>query len=201
VPAEPFVGLTLARILRPWGRRGEVAAEILTDYPQRLASLTDVWLNDGRTTPRLVRLRSCRIHLGQAVLHFEGCDSISQAEQLRGCEVQVPLAERSALPPDQHYISDLVGCSVSDAGTGETIGTVRDVQNAAEAGAPASWLLVVEVEREVTREVERESGNARTANVELLVPLSAEICTLIDTAARRIEVRLPNGLLDLTENI
>ena len=182
---ETLPALTLARVLRPWGRRGEVAAEILTDFTQRLTKLREVWLSDGRTPPRAVAVRSCRIHLGQAVFHFAGPDSISDAERLRGLEVQVPFEARMALRPGRHYIGDLVGCEVWDLQSGALLGIVQDAQGAGPRAAGvanemASWLLVV-----------------GTADGELLIPLAAEICPRIDTAARRIEVRLPEGLREL----
>lgn len=183
---KPFVGLTLARVLRPWGRRGEVAAEVLTDFPQRLSSLRQVHLFDGRNPAYSIGLRSFRLHLGQAILHFEGAESISDAERLRGLEVQVPASERVALVPGRFYINDLVGCEVwESAGADATarLGTVREVQRAAEFGrdaTPEAWLLAV-----------------ATPAGEVLIPFAAEICTRIDVAARRIEVNLPEGLREL----
>ncbi len=186
--AEPFAGLTLARVLRPWGRRGEVAAEVLTDFPARLIALRKVWLSDGRNPPRLVGVRSCRIHLGQAIFHFEGEDSTTHVERLRGLEVQVPLSERVALGPGRYYISELVGCAVFEQGA--ALGTVREVRNSVErnrmepgvGGTPQAWLLVVE-----------------SPGGELLIPMAAEICTSIDTNARRIDVRLPEGLREINK--
>ena len=175
--AESFSALTLARVLRPWGRRGEVAAEVLTDFPQRLIALKEAWLSDGRNPPRLVSIRSSRMHIGQAVIHFAGVDSINDAERLRGLEVQVPFSERAAIPSGRHYISELNGCEVWEHGAETPLGPVRDVQ---KNGPAESWLLVVE-----------------TPGGELLIPLAAEICTRIDTEARRIDVRLPEGLRDL----
>ena len=178
--AESSSGLTLARILRPWGRRGEVAAEILTDFPEHLTALKEAKVCDGssRMPPRDVAIRSCRIHLGQAIFHFAGVDSISDAEKLRGLEVQVSLDERAPLPPDRHYTDELIGCEVWEQGAGALLGAVREVEN--NGGPAESWLL-----------------NVDTPQGELLIPLAAEICTRIDTAARRIEVRLPEGLRDL----
>lgn len=179
--AESFSRLALARVLRPWGRRGEVAAEILTDFPERLAALKEAKLCEGesavRKPPRDVSIRSCRIHLGQAIFHFVGVDSINDAEKLRGLEVQVPF-ERTELPQNRHYVDDLVGCEVCEQGADAPLGRVREVQNT--GGRAESWLL-----------------NVDTPRGELLIPLAAEICTRIDTAARRIEVRLPAGLRDL----
>jgi 16S rRNA processing protein RimM len=172
--------VTLARIVRPHGRRGEVAAEILTDFPERLKNLREAYLWDGSGEPRRVTIRSCwlsRSRGGQAIFHFEGCAGIADAERLRGCEVQVPLAERVPLPAGQYYISDLIGCAVWQCGAGQ-LGSVRDVRILGE-GAP---LLVVE-----------------TPGGELLIPLAEEICTRIDIAARRIEAVLPEGLRELNQ--
>lgn len=178
--AESFAAVALARLLRPWGRRGEVAAEILTDFPSRLASLGEVWLADGRRPPRLIGVRSCRIHLGQALFHFAGVDSITDAEKLRGLEVQVPLADRKAIGPGRHYIDELIGCLVFEQGAAAPLGSVRNVQRINEEHAAESWVLEIV-----------------TPEGELLVPLAAEICTLIETGARRIEVRMPDGLREL----
>jgi 16S rRNA processing protein RimM len=182
VAAEAFAALTLARILRPWGRRGEVAAEILTDSPKRLIELREAWLADGRLPPRRVSIRSCRVHLGQALFLFANVDSITDAERLRGLEVQIPFSERAPLKPGRHYIAELVGCSVWESGAATELGTVRGLQQISEAGSAAgeSWVLEV-----------------ATVQGELLIPLAAEICTQIDTAAKRIEVRLPEGLREV----
>jgi 16S rRNA processing protein RimM len=169
--------VTLARVVRPRGRRGEVAAEILTDFPERLPSLREVFLWDGRGEPRRAKVRECWLHNGRAIFHFEGCDSINDAEKFRGLEVQVPLADRMPLNSGQHYVNDLVGCEVWEGA--EKLGVVRDVQFPGETARGTS-LLVVE-----------------TPQGELLVPLAEEICTRIDPLARRIEVKLPEGLRHL----
>lgn len=180
--AEPFVPLTLARILRPWGRRGEVAAEVLTDFPQKLAQIKEAWLAEGRSPARRISVRSCRIHLGQAIFHFEGIQTISEAETLRGLEVRVPLEERARLGSDRYYITDLVGCQIWEDGANAHLGVVQDVQRAGDEQStiPEAWVLVI-----------------NTPAGELLIPLAAEICTRVDIQARRIEVRLPEGLREL----
>jgi 16S rRNA processing protein RimM len=183
VISNPFEGVTLARVVRPWGRRGQVAADILCDFPQRLTHLDAAWLCDGRNPPRRVAILSCRLHLGQAIIQFAGSESISDAERLRGLEVQVPLSTRLPLGPGRHYISDLVGCEVFEPGAAAPLGRVRAVEGTRSGAAhdpPEAWNLVV-----------------ATPQGDLLIPLAAEICTRIDTAARRIEVRLPDGLREL----
>ena len=173
--AEPFEGVTLARIVRPHGIRGEVAAELFTDFPERLPELKRVWLSDGRTPPRPVASLSCRLHNGQAIFHLEGFHSMDDAERLRGVEIQVPLAERVTLGAGRYFITDLIGCEVIEAGAPEPLGRVRDVQQI--GGLAGTSLLAID-----------------TATGELLVPFAAHICTEIDLAARRIVVTLPEGL-------
>jgi 16S rRNA processing protein RimM len=177
--AQEWQDVTLARILRSRGRIGEVAAEILTDFPQRLTTLRKVYLSDGKNPPRCIAVRRCRLHKGQALFHFEGVDSISAAETLKDFEIQVPLSERVTLPAGQYFFSDLMGCAVWEQGAAAALGVVRDVQHTGEdnRGTP---LLVVD-----------------TPHGEMLIPFAAEICTRIDPAERRIEVVVPEGLREL----
>jgi 16S rRNA processing protein RimM len=176
--------VTVARILRPHGRRGEVACEILTDFPQRFKTLASAQLSGVRGEPRRVRIRSCWLSQsrgGQAIFHFEGFDSISDAEKLVGLEVQIPLSERMPLPAGSYYITDLAGCEVCDT-SGARIGRVRDVQIPGE-NVPGTPILVVDA-----------------PNGELLIPLAQDICVRVDTEARTIDVVLPEGLRDLNLN-
>lgn len=161
--------------------RGEVAAEILTDFPERLTRLSHVELWDGGSAPRRAAVRKCWISHsrgGQAIFHFAESNSVDDAKKLVGLEVQVPLADRVKLPTGSYYISDLVGCEVRERG-GAGVGRVRDVEIHGEeiSGTPN---LVVD-----------------TAQGELLIPLAQEICVDVNIAARRIEVVLPEGLRDL----
>jgi 16S rRNA processing protein RimM len=189
----------VARILRARGNKGEVAAEILTDFPERLTRLREVFVGhaDGKNEPRRFSLKSCWLsqnHRGQAVFHFEGVNSISEAERFRGFDVLLPFEQRVTLPAGQYFVSDLIGCSVFESPASSPIlssspcslaeapallGTVRDVQFPGEE-LPGTPLLEVE-----------------TPQGEILIPLAVDICTKIDPAARRIDVILPEGLRDL----
>lgn len=173
--------VTVAKLLRPHGVRGEVAAEILTDFPERLKRLKSAELWDGQSTPRQIAVRKCWISQsrgGQAIFHFAGADSVDEAKKLVGLEVQVPLADRVELPAGRYYISDLVGCEVRER-NGAAIGRVREVEISGTdvAGTP---ILIVD-----------------SAGTEILIPLAMEICVDVNTAAQQIEVVLPEGLLDL----
>lgn len=161
--------------------RGEVAAEILTDFPERLTRLSSVELWDGRGVPRRAAVRKCWLSHsrgGQAIFHFAATDSVEDARKLVGLEVQVPFEDRVKLPAGSYYISDLVGCVVREK-DGRDVGVVRDVEIHGDviSGTPN---LVVD-----------------TARGELLIPLAQEICVDVDLAARRILVVLPEGLREL----
>jgi len=192
----------VARILRARGNKGEVAAELLTDFPERLTKLKEVFVGQagGKIEPRSIAVKSCWLsqnHRGQAVFHFEGVNSISEAEKYRGLEVLLPFEQRVTLPAGQYFVSDLIGCSVfenpasasvvasSPCSLGEApslLGTVRDVQIPGEE-FPGTPLLEVE-----------------TSRGEILIPLALDICTKIDTNARRIDVILPDGLRELNRS-
>jgi 16S rRNA processing protein RimM len=189
----------VARILRARGNKGEVAVELLTDFPDRLTKLREVFVGqaEGKSEPWRMALKSCWLsqnHRGQAIFHFAGVHSISEAEKFRGLDVFLPFEQRVMLPAGQYFVSDLIGCSVFEnscstpavssppCSPGEApafLGTVLDVQFPGKefAGTP---LLKVETSRD-----------------EILIPLAEDICTKIDTAARRIDVLLPDGLRDL----
>ncbi|MGB2590422.1 MAG: hypothetical protein WBG02_11635 [Candidatus Acidiferrum sp.] len=195
--------VVVARILRPRGNKGEVAAELLTDFPQRLTEMKEVFLGalggSREAEPRRAGLISCWLsqnHKGQAVFHFEGCASISEAEKFRGLEVLLPIEKRVSLPVGQYFVDDLIGCSVFEnfpelsvvssspcslASGPSLLGAVKDVQFTGE-GVAGTPLLAVD-----------------TADGELLIPLAEDICLRINTAARRIDVLLPEGLRDLNE--
>ena len=192
----------VARILKARGNKGEVAAELLTDFPERLTRLREVLVGhaEGQKEPRRVALKSCWLsqnHRGQAVFHFAGVESISEAEKFRGLEVLLPFEQRVTLPAGQYFVADLIGCSVFEnpgappvvasspcslAEAPSLLGTVRDVQFPGEefSGTP---LLEVE-----------------TSQGEILIPLALDICTKIDTAGRRIDVVLPDGLRELNQS-
>lgn len=153
-----------------------MAAELHTDFPERLAERRLLFALDEGGRRRQLELESHWPHKGGVVLKFGGVDTISLAEALVGCEIQVPRAERVPLPQGQAYVSDLLGCVLFDLGRGARIGVIEDVQ----FGAGEAPLLVV-----------------RTGSRELLLPFAAEYLENLDVAQKRVEMWLPEGLLDL----
>jgi 16S rRNA processing protein RimM len=191
----------LAHVLRPQGRKGEVLAELLTDFPERFETRSSVFLvppgfagppGDARIAEVVSFWLPVGRNEGRIVLHFSGVDSISQAEALAGLDVLVPEGERLELDGDASYISDLVGCTlfdISDPAGALPVGVVTDVHFATtpdggrrlEEAAP---LLAVE----------------RPGGEEVLVPFVKAFLVSLDVAAKRIEMSLPAGLLDVNRS-
>ena len=112
-------------------------------------------------------------HGGVLVFKFRGVDSITDAEKLRGAEVQVPASERITLEPGEYFHSDVIGCEVRERGSGRLVGHVTRFE---EYGGPPL--------------IEIDDGR-------MLIPFVKAICVDIQPDAKRIDVELPEGLEDL----
>jgi 16S rRNA processing protein RimM len=167
--------ISVARIVRPQGRRGEVIADLLTDFPDRFAGLGEITvrLSTGETSIR--KLESSWLHKGRVVLKFGGYENITQAEELRDALVLVMRDQLVELPVDTYYDFDLVDCEVMTKDA-RPVGRVTGIQR---YGA-APLLAVQDDEKR-----------------EHLVPLTMSICVEIDVARKRIIVDPPEGLLEL----
>ena len=229
MPEAPENWVWLARIRRPQGRKGEVLAEILTDFPEKFAERKQLWLLDASGAPgnavgapasgaaasvsvsasanasvsasasvgaqgpshlgtwktkpvspraRPVELTNHWLHKGGIVLHFAGVDSISAAEELKGLIVAIPREERSPLAEGEVYIGDLVGCMLVDVAGAEPVevGVIEDVDRSA---GPAPLLVV------------------RGASGEVLIPFAKSYLRKLDLEGRRVEMALPEGLVEL----
>ena len=169
--------ITLARVVKTQGRRGEVAAEIYSDIGNRFT--VDMKLQALPRGPnqsrRELEVEELWPHKGLLVLKFVGVDSISDAETLVGCELQVPISQRSELQAGWNYVSDLVGCAVLD--NGREIGRVEDVQ----FGAGEAPLLIVR----------------DTAAKLLEVPFAEAYLDGVDVERKQVRMKLPEGLLEV----
>jgi 16S rRNA processing protein RimM len=187
--AEPWVWL--ARICHAQGRKGEVFAEILTDFPEKFAERTRLWLlgNPGpetvasprpatSPTPREVELTAHWLHKGGIVLHFVGVDSISAAETLSGLIVAIPRSERAALGEDEVYVADLIGCALVNVAPAEPV-AVGEIEEVDRTAGPVALLVV------------------HGAAGEVLIPFAKSYLRKIDLKAKRVEMALPEGLVDL----
>jgi 16S rRNA processing protein RimM len=163
----------VGRIARAHGIRGQVIVNPETDFPdERFRPGAELFVRRGGTIETLT-VTTARFHRERPVIGIAGVETMSAAEALAGQELRVPVEHLSALPPGTFYRHDLVGCRV-DTRDGRFVGLVRDVE-----GTLTGSRLVVD-------------GDAG----EVLVPLVAAICTLVDPAAKRIVIDPPDGLIE-----
>jgi 16S rRNA processing protein RimM len=169
----------LARLIRPQGRHGELLADVLTDFPERFAERTHVWLlpAQGEALPREADLERHWPHKGRIVLKLAGVDSINDAESYKGWHVAIPRQQRAPLDEDAVYIGDVVGCRVYNETTASDLGPLLDVARG-EGGAPD--MLVLDQHGE-----------------ELLIPFVKAFLVSIDLEARLLRMRLPPGLTEI----
>jgi 16S rRNA processing protein RimM len=170
-------------VLGPQGRRGEVLADLHTDFPERFEERRELSGLAANGERRPLLLEEHWFHKGGIVLKFAGVDSISDAEQLSGWEVQIPREQRAELEEGAAYVSELTGCEVwVDAEPDKKLlGAVADV----DLSGGAAPLLVV------------RGGDGQ----EYLLPFAEEFLKSVDLEQRRVEMKLPEGLLELQASL
>jgi 16S rRNA processing protein RimM len=182
MPLVPQDWVWLARIRHPQGRKGEVFADLLTDFPEKFAERRQLWLlkpeGAAPAAPREIDLINHWLHKGGIVLHFAGVDSISAAETLTSLYVAIPRAQRAPLAEGETYISDLIGCMLVDVAGVEPV-QVGEIGNVDRTGGAAPLLVVL------------------GARGEVLIPFAKSYLRRIDLEGRRVEMALPEGLIHL----
>jgi 16S rRNA processing protein RimM len=163
--------VALGAVLSARGNKGEVLVELLTASPDRFREASPLeWLGANGKRRTLV-VDDVWMHQKRVVLHFEGVDSISDAEALRGGDLCIPLARRREPNPGEVFLSDWIGMELVDEG-GRSLGRIRDWYEQGEL----AWLEI-------------EPGAQ-------LVPYVREFFLSVDPGARRVIARLPEGLLE-----
>jgi 16S rRNA processing protein RimM len=190
--------IVLAHILRPQGRRGEVLADLFTDFPERFAAHPLVWLApagfaDAPAASFAPAANQCEVaahwlpvgrNAGRIVLHFAGVDTIEQAERLAGKDVLVPINERLPLDPGAAYISDLIGSTVYDKEI--ALGVVTDVEFATSPDG--------------SRRLEEAAPLLSVTSPEgdeILIPFANAFLLELDLDNKAIRMNLPEGLAQI----
>jgi 16S rRNA processing protein RimM len=167
--------IVVAHIARTRGLRGEVVADLLTDFPGRFEALESVIAIAPDGSRRSLQIEEHWFQAKRIIFKFAGYDSIDEARALAGFQLAVPASDRIELPKDQFYEWELAGCRV-EATDGKSIGVVREVMRTGGVE-----ILVV----------------AGDTGGEFLIPMAREICVEIDIDKKLVRVDPPEGLLDL----
>jgi 16S rRNA processing protein RimM len=190
---SPASWIVLAHLLRPQGRKGELLAELLTDFPERFDEKRRVFLASPNFAGEEAQARAVEVvsfwlpvgkNEGRIVLQFAGIDSITAAEGIAGLDVIVPYEERLPLDDESEYISDLIGCTVYDGSN--VVGVIDDVQfpstpDGARRLVEAAPLLAV----------------LSPAGDEILIPFAKAFLVRINVKEKRVDMTLPEGLVEV----
>ena len=166
--------VVIARAVKPRGLKGEIVAELLTDFPDRFEDVDELVLVSPAGERKAATLENYWFQNDRVVLKVADYDDVEAAKKLVGFEFAVPEAERVPLPSDHYYDWELEGCTVKAGG--EIIGTVQAVIRTGGA------------------EILQIAG---ADGKERLIPLVDSIVVEIDAAEKTIVVDPPEGLLDL----
>lgn len=168
--------LAIGRILRPHGVRGELRAEILTDYPDRMRTFAQhsraLFVGKGHQP---FTLTGVRFHQDAMLLTFKECTTRDEADVLRGALVEIPLEEAVPLEAGEYYHFQLIGMQV-ETEEGEALGEIVDAFTA----PGANDVFVVHGSRG-----------------EILIPAIEDVVISLDVEARRVVIRPLPGLLDV----
>jgi 16S rRNA processing protein RimM len=165
-PAPPEF-LIIGRILAPWGIRGEVKVEVVTDFPERFAPHKVVYLNT-----RQLEIESCRPHKEHLVVKLATVDSVEEAEKLRGQDLTIPRSELYPLSEGKYYAFQLIGLKVVTT-EGKNMGKITDIMTTASNDVYI---------------VKRKKG-------EILIPAIEDVVKSIDLKKGKIVIEAIEGLL------
>lgn len=162
--------LIVGKIIGASGLKGAVKAEVMTDFPDRFQRLETVYLGDDFAPYRLLG-SDLRKNGRQVILRFDGLTSREEAEKLHGKWIWISTEEAMPLAEGVYYIHQVLGLRV-ETEEGEQLGLLTEVLC---PGANDVY-VVSDGEREV------------------LLPALEEVIRQVDLAARKMVVRLPEGL-------
>lgn len=168
--------VAIAKTVRVRGLRGELVAEILTDFPERFDETERVFAVKPNGERVELTLESHWFQKDRVILKFEAVDSIEAAENLVNCDICVTEDEAVELEEDEYFDWELTGCRIETL-AGEQIGTVREVMR---TGGTENLIV--------------DSASDKTKD--FLIPFAESICVEIDVENKLIRVDLPEGLLD-----
>lgn len=167
--------VVIAHATRTRGLKGEVVADLLTDFPERFQGLSRVFAVAPGNEPWPIHLENHWFQKDRVVLKFAGYDTVEAANALVGHDFAVPESESVRLAPDEYYDWQLEGCRVETV-AGQLLGTVKGVLRTGGV-----HLLVVAVA------LQKDS----------LIPMVNSIIVSLDTKKELIVIDPPEGLLEL----
>jgi 16S rRNA processing protein RimM len=165
--------VVIAKLVKTRGLRGEIVADVLTDFPERFDNLEKVFAVKPNGETLELKIEKFWFQKNRIVFKFVDFDSIEAAETLRDCEISVAEDDAVELETDEFYDWQLQDCVVETI-EGVKLGVVKEVLRTG-----GTEILVV-------------AGETK----EYLIPFAEKICTEVDIENKLIKVDAPEGLLE-----
>ncbi|MFC1897054.1 ribosome maturation factor RimM [Chloroflexota bacterium] len=165
--------IAIGLILAPWGSEGKLKVKVVTDFPQRFAPSSTVYINQ-----RPMTIDSSEKHKGEVIIKLDTIDSIDVARQLRGQPIEIHHSQAYPLPEGQYYHFQLIGLEVWTT-QGELLGNITEILTA---------------ESNDNYVVKGDKG-------EILIPAVEDVVKSIDLNRGRIVIEAIQGLLNLNQRV
>ena len=165
--------ITIGKAVKPFGVKGEMKIEPMTDFPERFKDLSRVYLVAPAGKEIVCEVKSVRYAGEVPLIVFDGYDSPEKAKALNGWLVKVPQEELVPLPEGQYYWHELIGMKVLSEG-GEQLGTIVDIF---ETGSNDVYVM-------------------KRGRQEVYLPATKEVIKQIDRKAKQMVIHLVDGLLE-----
>lgn len=166
--------ITIGKAVKPFGVKGEMKIEALTDFPERFQNLKSVYLVSPTGKELVITVLSVRYAGGVPYLLFKGYDTPEQAKTLNGWLLKIPEQETMPLPEGRYYWYELIGMEVVSE-EGEALGTIIDIF---ETGSNDIYVM-------------------KQGKREIYLPAIREVVKQVDRQAKRMVIRLMDGLMEL----
>jgi len=165
--------ITIGKVLKPWGVKGEMKIESLTDFPERFKERGRIFLISPAGKEFVCMVTSVRYANGVPFLTLAGYDTPEKAKALNGWFVKIPQEEIVPLPEGSYYRFELIGMEVFSE-EGDKLGTITDIF---ETGSNDVYVM-------------------KHGNTEVYIPATREVVKQVDVAAKKMVIHLMNGLME-----
>ena len=161
--------ITIGLVLAPWGIKGNLRVEVVTDFPQRFSPSSIVYINQQPMNIDTVEWRK-----GQAIIKLHGVDGVEEAQRLRRQTIEIHHSQLRPLPEGEYYHFQLIGLEVWTT-QGELLGNITEI---------------------LTTEA-NDNYVVHSTKGEILIPAIEDVIKSIDLDKGRMVIEAIRGLLDL----
>jgi len=165
--------ITIGKAVKPWGVKGEMKIEPMTDFPRRFEKLRRVYLVSRSGKEVACDVRSVRYSGGVPFILLAGYDSPEKAGVFNGWFVKVPEEETEPLPEGTYYWYELIGIEVFSE-EGDKLGTIIDIF---ETGSNDVYVL-------------------KSGRKEVYIPATQDVIKQVDRKTKRMIIHLMEGLME-----